>query len=224
MSVAVAFVAEPRLRVIEVYPSVQGESTFAGVACVFVRLAGCNLRCTWCDSVFTFTGGEHRSVDALVEEACSFGIPLVEVTGGEPLVHRNAIPLMQQLIDRGCTVLLETSGSRDIGDVPQAVHIILDLKPPDSGEERANLWSNIPKLRKKDEVKFVIASRRDFEWSRDKVREYALDTRVGAVLFSPVWGKVEPRVLVEWILADRVPVRFQLQMHKVVWPPDERGV
>jgi len=224
MSVAVALVAEPRLRVIEVYPSVQGESTFAGVACVFVRLAGCNLRCTWCDSVFTFTGGEHRSVDALVEEACSFGIPLIEVTGGEPLVHRNAIPLMQQLIDRGCTVLLETSGSRDIGDVPQAVHIILDLKPPDSGEERANLWSNIPKLRKKDEVKFVIASRRDFEWSRDKVREYALDTRVGAVLFSPVWGKVEPRVLVEWILADRVPVRFQLQMHKVVWPPDERGV
>lgn len=224
MSVAVALVAEPRLRVIEVYPSVQGESTFAGVACVFVRLAGGNLRCTWCDSVFTFTGGEHRSVDALVEEACSFGIPLIEVTGGEPLVHRNAIPLMQQLIDRGCTVLLETSGSRDIGDVPQAVHIILDLKPPDSGEERANLWSNIPKLRKKDEVKFVIASRRDFEWSRDKVREYALDTRVGAVLFSPVWGKVEPRVLVEWILADRVPVRFQLQMHKVVWPPDERGV
>jgi 7-carboxy-7-deazaguanine synthase len=224
MSVAAALVAEPRLRVVEVYPSVQGESTFAGVACVFVRLAGCNLRCTWCDSVFTFTGGEHRTVDALVDEACSFGIPLVEVTGGEPLVHRNAIPLMQQLIDRGCTVLLETSGSRDIGDVPEAVHIILDLKPPDSGEERANLWSNIPKLRKKDEVKFVIASRRDFEWSRDKVREHALDTRVGAVLFSPVWGKVEPRLLVEWILADRVPVRFQLQMHKVVWPPDERGV
>jgi 7-carboxy-7-deazaguanine synthase len=224
MSVVAAPVAEPRLRVIEVYPSVQGESTFAGVACVFVRLAGCNLRCTWCDSTFTFTGGEHRSVAALVDEACSFGIPLVELTGGEPLVHRNAIPLMQQLVDRGCTVLLETSGSRDIGDVPEAVHIILDLKPPDSGEERANLWSNIPKLRQKDEVKFVIASRRDFEWSRDKVREHGLDTRVGAVLFSPVWGKVEPRLLVEWMLADRVPARFQLQMHKVVWPPDERGV
>ncbi|MSP55742.1 MAG: radical SAM protein [Myxococcales bacterium] len=214
----------PSLRLIEIYASVQGESTFVGVPCVFIRLAGCNLRCTWCDSTFTFTGGEHREVDAIVEDALSFGIPLVEVTGGEPLVHRSAIPLMQKLVDRGATVLLETSGSRDIGEVPQAVHVILDFKPPDSGEERANLWSNVEKLKTKDEVKFVIGSRRDFEWSRDRVAEHRLDQRVGAVLFSPVWGKVEPKALVQWIVDERLPVRFQLQMHKVVWPQDERGV
>lgn len=213
-----------RLRTIEVYASVQGESTFVGVPCVFVRLAGCNLRCTWCDSTYTFTGGVHRSVDEVVDEACAFDIPLVEVTGGEPMVQRAAIPLMQRLLDRGRTVLLETSGSRDIAAVPDGVRIILDLKPPDSGEARANLWSNIPLLRSKDEVKFVIASRADFEWSRDRVREHALDQRAGAVLFSPVWGRVDPKDLVAWILEERLPVRFQLQMHKVVWPPDARGV
>lgn len=212
------------LRVIEIYASVQGESTFAGVPCVFVRLAGCNLRCTWCDSTFTFTGGTHQELDAIVDEVLGHGIPLVELTGGEPLVHRNAIPLMQRLLDAGATVLLETSGSRDIGPVPDGVRVILDLKPPDSGECAANLWSNIPKLERTDEVKFVIASRRDFEWSRDRVREHALHERVGAVLFSPVWEKVQPALLVEWILAEKLPVRFQLQMHKVVWPPDARGV
>jgi 7-carboxy-7-deazaguanine synthase len=212
-----------RLRVIEVYPSVQGESTFVGVPCVFVRLAGCNLRCTWCDSTYTFTGGEHRSVDDVVEEACAFGIDVVEVTGGEPLVHKAAIPLMERLLARGKTVLLETSGSRDIGPVPTGVHVILDFKPPDSGEERANLWSNVEKLRAKDEVKFVLASRGDYEWARDVLRTHHLAARC-TVLFSPVFGKVEPRDLVEWILADRLPVRFQLQMHKVVWPPEQRGV
>lgn len=215
--------AEERLRVIEVYTSVQGESTFVGLPCVFVRLAGCNLRCTWCDSVFTFTGGEHRSIDDVVAEVAAIGVPLVEVTGGEPLVHRQAIPLMQRLIAAGHTVLLETSGSRDIGPVPPEVHIIMDLKPPDSGEEGANLWSNIEKLRPKDEVKFVIASRRDFEWSRDVVATHDLARRA-KVLFSPVFGAVDPKQLVEWMLADRVPARFQLQMHKVVWPPEERGV
>lgn len=229
------------LRVIEIYLSVQGESTFVGVPCVFIRLAGCNLRCTWCDSTYTFTGGQQRTVEAIVAEALKFDVPLVELTGGEPLVHRNAIPLMRALVAAGRTVLLETSGSRDIGEVPEPVHVILDLKPPDSGEERANLWTNIPKLRRKDEVKFVIASRRDFEWSRDRVREHALDERVGAVLFSPVWGEpasptrpgaqggpprssVDPKTLVAWILEERLPVRFQLQMHKVVWPAAERGV
>ena len=143
---------------------------------------------------------------------------------GEPLVHRNAIPLMQALVDSGCTVLLETSGSRDIGEVPGPVRVILDLKPPDSGEERSNLWTNIPKLKGTDEVKFVIASRLDFEWARDRVREHGLDQRVSAVLFSPVWGAVDPKELVGWILEERLPVRFQLQMHKVVWPAAERGV
>lgn len=214
---------EERLRVIEVYTSVQGESTWAGVPCVFVRLAGCNLRCTWCDSTYTFTGGEHRSIDDVVAEVVATGIPLVELTGGEPLVHRQAIPLLQRLLDRGLTVLLETSGSRDIAPVPDGVHVILDLKPPDSGEEASNLWTNLPLLRPGDEVKCVIASRRDYEWSRDKVREHRLAERV-TVLFSPVFGAVEPRDLVDWILADRLPVRFQLQMHKVIWPAEQRGV
>ncbi|MDP2308707.1 MAG: radical SAM protein [Pseudomonadota bacterium] len=219
-----ANVERQEARLIEVYTSVQGESTWVGLPCVFVRFAGCNLRCTWCDSVFTFKGGTNRPIDDIVAEVVATGIPLVEVTGGEPLVHRSAAPLMQALLDRGLTVLLETSGSRDIASVPAAVHIILDLKPPDSGEERANLWSNIPLLRRKDEVKFVIASRRDYEWSRGVVREHGLEDRVGAVLFSPAWGLVDPRELVEWIVADRLPVRFQVQMHKYVWPPEERGV
>lgn len=212
------------VRVIEVYASVQGESTWVGVPCVFVRLAGCNLRCTWCDSTFTFKGGAHRAVADVVEDACAYGIDVVELTGGEPLVHRAAVPLMEALLARGKTVLLETSGSRDIAPVPAGVHVILDFKPPDSGEERANLWSNVPLLRRKDEVKFVLASRRDYEWARDRIREHALDEKAGAVLLSPVWGKVDPKDIVAWMLEDRVPARFQVQLHKVVWPPDERGV
>jgi 7-carboxy-7-deazaguanine synthase len=191
--------------------------------CVFVRLAGCNLRCRWCDSTYTFTGGTHRDLEEVLEEVHALGIQMVEVTGGEPLVHRQAIPLMQGLLDRGHRVLLETSGSRDISAVPEGVHIILDLKPPDSGEERANLWSNIPLLKAKDEVKFVIASRRDYEWSREKVREFQLDQRC-AVLFSAAFGLVKPIELSGWILEDRLPVRFQLQLHKVLWAPDARGV
>jgi 7-carboxy-7-deazaguanine synthase len=220
---------EERLRVVEVYRSVQGESTFVGLPCVFVRLAGCNLRCSWCDSSFTFTGGLHRSIDDVVAEACSYATTLVEVTGGEPLAHRQSIPLMQRLLDRGRTVLLETSGSRDISGVPGAVHIILDLKPPDSGEERSNRWENLALVQSKDEVKFVIASRRDYEWSREVVRRFGLDQRC-PVLFSPVFvpgpdhPHVVPEVLVDWILADDLPVRFQLQLHKVVWPTEARGV
>ncbi|MFZ5480775.1 MAG: radical SAM protein [Myxococcota bacterium] len=211
------------VRLVEVYASVQGESTFAGLPCVFVRLAGCNLRCTWCDSTFTFTGGEWRAIDAVVDEACAYGIDLVEVTGGEPLVHRQAVTLMERLVARGKTVLLETSGSRDIGPVPPAVHVILDLKPPDSGEERANLWSNVEKLRRKDEVKIVIASRRDYEWARQKIGEHRLADRC-TVLLSPAWGLVDPKDVVAWMLEDRLPARFQVQMHKVIWPPDQRGV
>ncbi|MSQ03305.1 MAG: radical SAM protein [Myxococcales bacterium] len=211
------------MRVIEVYASVQGESTFAGLPCTFVRLAGCNLRCRWCDSVYTFTGGERRSIDDVVAEVAGLGVSLVELTGGEPLVHRQAIPLMERLLAGGHTVLLETSGSRDIGPVPDGVRIILDLKPPDSGEVAANLWSNIPKLRAKDEVKFVIASRRDYEWSRDTVREHGLGAPV-AVLFSVAFGEVQPADVVAWMLADAVPARFQLQLHKFIWPDAARGV
>lgn len=212
-----------RLRVIEVYASVQGESSWVGLPCVFVRLAGCNLRCTWCDSEYTFTGGEHRSIDDVVDQALGFGIGLVEVTGGEPLVHRQAIPLMQRLLDRGAEVLLETSGSRDISTVPDGVHIILDLKPPDSGELAANLWSNIEHLTGDDEVKFVLASRRDYEWSRDAIQRLGLDQRCG-VLLSPATGLIDPADIVAWMLEDAVPARFQLQMHKFVWPAEARGV
>jgi 7-carboxy-7-deazaguanine synthase len=212
-----------QVRMSEVYVSVQGESTHVGKPCVFVRLTGCNLRCTWCDSTFTFTGGAWRDVDAVADEAHAFGVKTVEVTGGEPLVQRAAIPLMRRLIALGHDVLLETSGSRSIAEVPDEVHIILDLKPPGSGEERANLWSNLDLLRPKDEVKFVIASRADFDWSADVVRRYALTERC-PVLFSPVWGEVEPLDLVGWILASGLDVRFQLQLHKVLWHPEQRGV
>lgn len=215
--------AAERLRLIEVYASVQGESTWVGLPCVFIRLAGCNLRCTWCDSTYTFTGGTPRSIDDVIEEACGFGIDMIEITGGEPLVHRQAIPLMERLVARGKRVLLETSGSRDISSVPPEVHIILDLKPPDSGEERANRWENLPLLKAKDEVKFVLASRRDYEWARDVVRAHALTDRC-TVLFSPAFGLVEAKDIVAWILEDGLKVRFQLQLHKFVWPPQERGV
>jgi 7-carboxy-7-deazaguanine synthase len=208
---------------VEVYASIQGESTFAGRPCTFVRLAGCNLRCTWCDSTFTFTGGEHRSIEEVVAEVVDLGIPLVEVTGGEPLVHRQAISLMQRLVDRGLEVLLETSGSRDISPVPAAVHIIMDLKPPASGEVRANRLANLALLKSKDEVKFVIADRGDYEWSREMTRVHAIDS-VCTVLFSPVQGSIEPALLANWIVEDRLPVRFQLQLHKQLWPPDKRGV
>lgn len=219
-----AIAADRRLRVTEIYASVQGESTHVGKPCVFVRLTGCNLRCTWCDSTFTFTGGEHRDLEGVAQEAHRHGIHTVEVTGGEPLVQRNAPALMQRLLDLGHEVLLETSGSRSIADVPDGVRIILDFKPPDSGEDRANLWENVDLLRTKDEVKFVIASRADYEWSRDVVRRHALDEKVGAVLFSPVWGQVRPVDLANWIVEDRLPVRFQLQLHKILWPADARGV
>jgi 7-carboxy-7-deazaguanine synthase len=214
---------DERLRVIEVYTSVQGESSFAGLPCVFVRLAGCNLRCTWCDSTWTFTGGEHRSIDDVVAEVDRAGVNLVEVTGGEPLVHRQAIPLMERLLARGHTVLLETSGSRDIAAVPDGVHIILDLKPPDSGEEASNLWSNIPLLRQSDQVKFVLASRRDYEWARDVVFHHHLAERCH-VLFSTAFGHVDAADVVAWMLADHVPARFQVQLHKVIWPTDARRV
>ena len=213
-----------RLRVTEIYTSVQGESTHVGKPCVFVRLTGCNLRCTWCDSVFTFTGGAWRGLDEVVAEVLSSPVRTVEVTGGEPLLQKSAIPLMEALVAAGREVLLETSGSLSIADVPPAVVVVLDLKPPDSGETDKMDWSNLDHLRPHHEVKFVIASRRDYEWSREVVRDRGLAARCAAVLFSPAWGAVEPRDLVAWLLEDHLPVRFQLQVHKVIWPPDARGV
>ena len=214
---------DERLRIIEVYASVQGESTWAGLPCVFVRLAGCNLRCTWCDSEFTFTGGDHQSIESVVQQVEDMGIELVEVTGGEPLAQRQATPLIQALLDRGHTVLVETSGSIDIGAVPEGAHVIMDLKPPGSGEVESNDMDNIDRLRSGDEVKFVLASREDYEWSRDVVTKYGLDERV-PVLFSTAFGLLDPAKVSDWLCEDKLAVRLQLQMHKSIWPPAARGV
>jgi 7-carboxy-7-deazaguanine synthase len=214
---------ERRLRITEIYASIQGESTHVGKPCVFVRLTGCNLRCTWCDSEFTFTGGTHMDIDDVVAKAHEFGVHTVEVTGGEPLAQKNAIPLMEALLARGHEVLLETSGSLPIAPVPDAVHVIMDLKAPDSGEEAANLWENIDALAPNDEVKFVLASRRDYDWAAEVVGRYDLSARC-CVLFSPVWGSIEPQDLVAWVLQDGLDVRVQLQLHKVIWPADAQGV
>lgn len=217
--------ARPMLRTIEVYASIQGESTWAGLPCVFIRLARCNLRCVWCDTTYSFTGGEMHAVDDLVEQALSYGIALVEITGGEPLLQPHCATLCEALIARGCTVLVETSGSLPINTLPAAAIKIMDLKCPDSGEVLRNHWPNIAMLNPaQDEVKFVIASRRDYEWARDTIREHALERRCKAILLSPVFGQVQPKDIVAWMLEDRLPARFQLQMHKFIWPPDMKGV
>jgi len=214
------------VRIHEIYCSVQGESTWAGLPCVFVRLSRCNLRCRWCDTTYSFTGGEMQTIEEILGQVRGYGVPLVEITGGEPLVQKACIPLAQSLVDEGYTVLIETSGSLPINTLPDPVHRIMDLKCPDSDMSEHNDWSNIDYLQgDRDEVKFVIASRRDYEWSRDTVRQYNLTMRVMAVLFSPVFGEVAPKDIVDWMLEDGLhDVRFQLQMHKFIWPPDERGV
>ena len=220
-----AAVAESQtLRVTEIYESIQGESTWAGERCVFVRLTGCNLRCTYCDTEYAFFGGETAPVETVLERVLAIDCPLVEITGGEPLLQKAALPLMAGLCDAGRRVLIETSGNRDISQVDPRVHIIMDLKTPSSGECDKNLYKNIPLLRDKDEVKFVIGSREDYEWARDRVAEYELAKHCRSVLFSPVFGSIEPREIVDWIVADKLPVRFQLQMHKFIWEPERKGV
>jgi len=220
-----ATAAEPTLRVTEIYPSIQGESTWAGLPCTFVRLARCNLRCAWCDTVYSFHGGEKRAVRDIVAEVAGHGIELVELTGGEPLAQADCVLLAQRLLDAGHTVLVETSGSLPIDTLPEPVVRIMDLKCPDSGECDKNHWPNLDYLRgDRDEVKFVLAGRRDYEWARDTVLQHALDQRCKAILLSPVFGRVEPRDIVTWMLEDRLPARFQLQMHKFIWPPEARGV
>lgn len=212
------------LTIHEIYASVQGESTFAGLPCTFVRLTACDLRCTWCDTPQAFTGGTKMTLAEIHRRVEALGVPLVEVTGGEPLLQPNVFPLMKELCDRGHGVLLETGGHRDIGPVDPRVMRIMDLKCPGSGMCARNRWENIPLLTPNDEVKCVLASREDYEWARDRVLEHGLADRVRAVLFSPVFGRVEPKDIVAWILEDRLPVRFQIQMHKVIWDPKATGV
>ena len=207
----------------ETYASIQGESSHAGRPCVFVRLTACHLRCVWCDTPHAFYEGVRKPVADVVRETLAFGIPLVEVTGGEPLLQPGVHPLMTALADAGCTVLLETSGSLDVSTVDPRVRRIVDVKGPGSGESERHLWSNLEHLREGDELKFVLADRADYEWARACVRTRDLPSRC-TVLFGPVWGRLEARALAEWIVADKLPVRFQVQLHKYVWDPDARGV
>ena len=215
---------EKTLTINEIYHSIQGESTWAGWPCVFVRLTFCDLRCNYCDTEYAFYEGNKRSLGEILDTVAAYRCPLVEITGGEPLLQKNVLPLMSMLCDSGYTVLLETSGAHDISKVDPRVHRIMDLKTPGSGEVDKNLWSNIDHLNARDEVKFVMGSREDYEWSRDKVQRYDLPSRCRAVLFSPIFGRIDPRQIVEWILADKLNVRFQLQMHKFIWSPTQRGV
>lgn len=213
-----------QIRIHEIYESIQGESTFAGLPCTFVRLSRCNLRCRWCDTPQAFEGGTEMPRAEVLAKALSFGTPLVELTGGEPLLQPGAIPLLQELCDAGRTVLLETSGERDISKVDPRVHRIMDLKAPGSGESQRNRWENIAELSKRDEVKFVLADRADYDWTKGILAEHRLPDRVHAVLLSCVWGELDPRNLVNWVLEDQLPVRVQMQMHKVIWDADAQGV
>ena len=215
---------EKTLTINEIYHSIQGESTWAGEPCVFVRLTFCDLRCSYCDTEYAFYEGTKRTLKEIVDAVAGFQCTLVEITGGEPLLQKNVLPLMAMLADASHTVLVETSGAHDISAVDPRVHRIMDLKTPGSGESARNLFSNIEHLTQRDEVKFVIGSREDYEWSREEVRRHALAKRCRAVLFSPIFGRIDPREIVEWILADKLPVRFQLQMHKFIWTPTQRGV
>src|SRR5262245_45735828 len=211
------------LLIHEIYRSVQGESTFAGVPCVFVRLAVCDSRCSWCDTPHAFTQGSVWTLDQILQKVTAFKIPLVEITGGEPLVQAEVIPFMTQLVDRGLTVLLETSGAHDIAPVDRRVHIIMDLKCPDSGECEHNRYANLDILKPSDQIKLVIASRGDFDWGVETIRGHRLDQRF-TVLFSPAFGLVTPMQLVEWLLQSGLQARMQLQLHKYVWDPKARGV
>jgi len=209
------------MRVTEIFHSIQGESTHAGRRCAFVRLAGCNLRCRWCDSEYTFTGGDRMSIDEVVAQVKSYGCDLVEVTGGEPLAQAEGFDLIRRLADEGFEVLVETSGSIDIAPVDERATIILDIKCPGSGEVEKNRWENLDTLRPRDEIKFVIAGRDDYDWARRVIEERELAGRM--ILFSPVWGEMELQPLAEWMIEDRVPARLQTQLHKHIWG-ERRGV
>lgn len=212
------------LTVNEIFHSIQGESTHAGRPCVFVRLTACDLRCSWCDTPYAFHEGSKVSVDDVVSRVMAYGCPVVEITGGEPLLQKDVYPLMQRLLDEGLMVMVETGGHLDIAQVPDGVVRIMDVKCPGSGESHRVDWSNLDRLRPTDEVKFVIRDRADYQFARDVVVKHDLEARTAAVLFSPVHGVMDPKGLAEWILADRLAVRLQLQAHKYIWDPATRGV
>jgi len=228
-----------KLHLIELYKSVQGESSFAGVPCIFVRLAGCNLRCAWCDSEYTFTGGKPFTSDEIVAQIEALQpCPLIEFTGGEPMLqHKELLPLMQRLLEQGYTLMMETSGERPLADVPKAVHKIVDVKCPGAGSA-ANSFHlpNLDALTPRDEVKFVLSDRTDYEFARDFIRAHALQTKCGSILLSPAFNKapsdlrttdnatLDPRLVVDWMLEDGLPARLSLQIHKYIWEPRKKGV
>ncbi|HMF91495.1 MAG TPA: radical SAM protein [Candidatus Angelobacter sp.] len=226
------------MQIIEIYRSIQGESSFAGIPCTFVRLAVCNLRCVWCDSEYTFTGGKKMTAEEVEQEVGRLSpAGLVEITGGEPMLQeRELVPMLERLLARGYTLLLETSGERELARVPQAVHKIVDVKCPGSGEGGTFRTTNLDTLTSRDEVKFVLADRADYEFARDFMRQSQLEAKVNSVIFSPVFLKapsaqrdtsncqLDPRALAEWILADKLDVRLGLQIHKLIWDPAAKGV
>jgi len=211
------------LLINEIYASVQGESTHAGRPCAFIRTAVCNQRCKYCDTAYAFTQGKPVPLEEVVAKAVGFGTGLVEITGGEPMLQPLFVKLCEHLLAAGVEVLVETGGSHDISVIPSGVRAIVDVKTPGSGEEHANDYANLQRLRPGDEVKFVLTSQADYTWSRDLVTRESLHERT-TVLFSPCWGMVDPKALVEWMLADKVPARLNLQLHKYVWGPTKRGV
>ena len=211
------------MKVHEIYCSIQGESSYCGLPCVFVRLTYCNLRCSYCDTAYAFYGGKDLTVEEVLAEVAKGGAPLVEITGGEPLLQKEVYPLMDRLIDSGYTVLLETGGSLEIGGVSPKVVKIMDLKCPSSGECHRNLYSNLEKLQPHDEIKFVVGNREDYLWTKEIIGKYSLGGRF-TLLLSTVFNQIEPRQVVEWMLVDQLPMRFQLHMHKYIWDPEARGV
>jgi 7-carboxy-7-deazaguanine synthase len=215
---------EDTLVIHEIYASIQGESSFAGLRCAFVRTTGCNLRCTWCDTPQAFYGGTRMSRDDVLSRALALDTPLVEVTGGEPLLQPAVFPLLSALCDAGRTVLVETSGEADVSKVDARVHKIMDLKAPGSGESHRNRWQNLEHIGAGDELKVVLADRADYEWARDAIRERRLAERTPHLLLSTVFGKLAARDVVAWVVEDKLPVRVQLQMHKYIWAPDAQGV
>jgi 7-carboxy-7-deazaguanine synthase len=211
------------LKINEIFYSIQGESTHAGRPCVFVRLTYCNLRCTYCDTEYAFYRGLERSIDEILEEVGAYRCRLVEVTGGEPLIQRETTQLLERLLEEGYEVLLETSGAWPVEEVPDGVRIIMDLKTPGSGMVGSNRWQNLQQLDSDDEIKFVLCDRADYEWARGVIGEHDLTAR-HSVLLSPSHDELDPRLLSEWVLADGLPVRVQLQVHKFIWSPSARGV